>query len=110
MFWKAFLDDGRQSGLENEDATNYVGMVKIKPNLLVLYLSDKRYLKTTKKKKSFEFVTARFLQKVFTIYSLIHARLSFKDNGGREGGGIEQLMENSLYKMVHMNHIFMYTL
>ena len=42
---------GKQSGLENEDATNYVGIVKIKPNLLVLYLSDKRYLKTTKKKK-----------------------------------------------------------
>lgn len=62
------------------------GLVKIKPNLLVLYLSDKRYLKTTKKKKkqkAFEFVTARFLQEVLTIYSLIHARLSFKDNGGR---------------------------
>ena len=63
------------------------GLLKIKPNLLVLYLSDKRYLKTTKKKKkkqkNFEFVTARFLQEVLTIYSLIHARLSFKDNGGR---------------------------
>ena len=61
------------------------GLVKIKPNLLVLYPLDKRYLKTTHKKKPLNLsLPDSFRKCLLSTPSLIHARLSFKDNGGRE--------------------------